>query len=104
MCDWPKEALDETDEGYKLIILDTKEKKGTSTSLSKSWQASLEAYNKAKDTDGAILILTHSNKKWYKVSGTKNPNGLYQEAYVALADYVQTFKNYTGPLMNETAA
>lgn len=37
LCDWPKEALDDTEEGYKLIILDTKDKKGTSTKLSKSW-------------------------------------------------------------------
>ena len=48
--------------------------------------------------------MTHSNKRWYKVSGKKSANNLYLDAYLALADYVQTFKNYTGPLMNETAA
>lgn len=88
LCDWPKEALDDTEEGYKLIILDKKEKKGTSTKLSKSWSEAVQAFNKASDTEGAILILTHSNKRWYKVSGTKNANGLYTDAFEALADYV----------------
>ena len=59
---------------------------------------------KAADTEISILILTHSNKRWYKVSGKKNPNGLYTDAFVALADYVQSFKNYTGPLMSEKDA
>jgi hypothetical protein len=104
LCDWPKEALDDSEEGYKLIILDTKEKKGTSTKLSKSWASAVEAFNKASDTEGAILILTHSNKRWYKVSGKKNPNGLYIDAYLSLADYVQSFKNYSGPLLSEKDA
>ena len=39
ICEWPKDALDDSEEGYKLIILDTKEKTGTSTKLSKSWSA-----------------------------------------------------------------
>lgn len=88
LCDWPKEALDESEEGYKLIILDAKAKKGTSTKLSKSWSEAVEAFSKAQDTKDAILILTHSNKRWYKVSGKKNQNGLYTDAFVALADYV----------------
>ena len=88
LCEWPKEALDDSEEGYKLIILDLKEKKGTSTKLSKSWTAALDAFNKAAETEGAILILTHSNKRWYKVSGQKNPNGLFVDAYVGLADYI----------------
>lgn len=104
LCDWPKEALDESEEGYKLIVLDTKEKKGTSTKLSKAWGEASEAFSKAENTENAILILTHSNKRWYKVSGKKNPNGLYTDAFTALADYVQTFKNYSGPLMSEKDA
>lgn len=104
ICDWPKEALDESEEGYKLIILDTKENKGTSTKLSKSWSEAVDAFNKAADTENAILILTHSNKRWYKVSGKKSANGLYTDAFAALADYVQSFKNYTGPLMSEKDA
>lgn len=84
--------------------MDTKDKKGTSTKLSKSWSEAVEAFNKAEDTKDAILILSHSNKRWYKVSGQKNPNGLYTDAFTALADYVQTFKNYTGPLMSEKDA
>jgi hypothetical protein len=48
--------------------------------------------------------LTHSNKKWYKVSGKKNPNGLYTDAYLALADYLQTYNDFIGPLMNEKDA
>ena len=91
-------------EGYKLIILDTKENKGTSTKLSKSWSEAVDAFNKAADTENAILILTHSNKRWYKVSGKKNPNGLYTDAFAALADYVQSFGNYIGPLMSEKDA
>ena len=46
LCDWPKEALDDGEEGYKLIVLDTKAKKGTSTKLSKSWSDAIDAYNK----------------------------------------------------------
>jgi len=88
LCDWPKEALDESEEGYKLIVLDTKEKKGTSTKLSKSWAEASDAFSKAENTENAILILSHSNKRWYKVSGKKNPNGLYTEAFTALADSV----------------
>jgi len=49
-------------------------------------------------------VLTHSNGKWYKVSGAQNDNGLYNEAYIALTGYVQAKGALLGPKTNEKDA
>jgi hypothetical protein len=49
-------------------------------------------------------VLTHSNGKWYKVSGKPNANGLYTDAYVALSGYLQSANHFVGPKTNEQDA
>ena len=50
------------------------------------------------------MILTHSNGKWYKVSGDKNENNLYTDAYLGLAGYLQSAGHLPGPLTSESDA
>jgi hypothetical protein len=63
-------------------------KESTWFKVGPNYQKALQVFEeKAKDQSAAV-VLTHSNGKWYKVSGAANDNGLYNDAYIALAGYV----------------
>jgi hypothetical protein len=67
LLDWPEKTLDQDFEGYQVLQLLGKE--GTWTKVGPSYEKAGKVFEEKASQDQAFVILTHTNGKWYKVSG-----------------------------------
>jgi hypothetical protein len=102
LLDWPEKTLDQDFEGYQVLQLIGKE--GTWTKVGPSYEKASKVFEEKSSQDQAFVILTHTNGKWYKVSGNKNTNSLYLDAYLGLSGYLQAQKAMVGPMTSELKA
>jgi len=61
-CEWPKEMIGKKEDGYKLIIINPKNKTGSTQLLGKNYEKALAAFNVVYENnpDNKIYILTDS--------------------------------------------
>lgn len=102
LLDWPEKTLDSEFEGYQVLMLLGKD--GTWYKVGPSFEKATKVFGEKSAQEAAFVILTHTNGKWYKVSGPQNSNGLYTDAYLALSSYLQAGGNFKGPITTESAA
>lgn len=102
LLDWPEKTLDADFDGYQVLLLLGKD--STWYKVGPSYKKALKIFGEKSAMKDAFVILTHSNGKWYKVSGDKNENNLYTDAYLGLAGYLQSAGHLTGPLTSESDA
>ena len=102
LLEWPDGTLDCDFEGYQVLELVGKDSKWTK--IGPDYQKALKAFDDKAVDENASVVLTHSNGKFYKISGKQNENGLYADAYLALANYLQSGEHFLGPKTNEKDA
>jgi hypothetical protein len=99
LLEWPEGTLDCDFEGYHVLELVGKDSKWTK--VGPDYQKALKVFEDKSVDENASVVLTHSNGKFYKISGKQNENGLYAETYLALANYLQLGEHFLGPKTNE---
>jgi hypothetical protein len=102
LLEWPENTLDCDFEGYQVLMLLGKDTKWYK--VGPNYQKATKVFDEKSKDDDATVVLTHSNGKWYKVSGKTNGNGLYTDAYLALSSYLQSANYYLGPKTTEKDA
>ena len=102
LLDWPVNTLDQDFEGYQVLQVIGKE--GKWFKVGPNYQKSVKVFEEKAQQDQAYCILTHTNGKWFKVSGKQNANSLYLEAYLGLSGYLQAQGQYVGPAVSELKA